>query len=306
MRRWILHLDLDEFIAAVERLRRPELVGKPIVVGGDGDPSKRGVVSTASYEARVFGIRSAMPLRTAYRRNPDAISYFVRPDEVPTELSEVLDQYVVLPKVSGSRPTHAAMHVIEEVKRRTGFRFNTQMHAAAARKLGAWPSDGKADTTVELRFAEYITSFKRYLYSQAWIDHLVAELTDAGRFAEITGKLEHPGIVPVYSLGKDAAGRPFYAMRFIRGDSLAVTIHRFHQARKKAEAGEGEAGAAWGVEFQAILRRFLDTCDTLAYAHSRGVIHRDLKPGNIMLGPHGETLVVDWGLAKVVGAPVLK
>ena len=73
MRRWILHLDLDEFIAAVERLRRPELVGKPIVVGGDGDPSKRGVVSTASYEARVFGIRSAMPLRTAYKRNPDAI-----------------------------------------------------------------------------------------------------------------------------------------------------------------------------------------------------------------------------------------
>jgi DNA polymerase-4 len=73
MRRWILHLDLDEFIAAVERLRRPDLAGKPIVVGGDGDPSKRGVVSTASYEARVFGIRSAMPLRTAYKRNPHAI-----------------------------------------------------------------------------------------------------------------------------------------------------------------------------------------------------------------------------------------
>ena len=72
-RRLILHLDLDEFIAAVERLRRPELAGQPIVVGGDGDPSKRGVVSTASYEARAFGIRSAMPLRTAYKRNPDAI-----------------------------------------------------------------------------------------------------------------------------------------------------------------------------------------------------------------------------------------
>ena len=72
-RRYLLHLDLDEFIAAVERLRRPELVGKPIVVGGDGDPSKRGVVSTASYEARAFGIRSAMPLRTAFRRNPDAV-----------------------------------------------------------------------------------------------------------------------------------------------------------------------------------------------------------------------------------------
>jgi nucleotidyltransferase/DNA polymerase involved in DNA repair len=72
-RRFVLHLDLDEFIAAVERLRHPELEGKPIVVGGDGDPTKRGVVSTASYEARAFGIRSAMPLRTAYKRNPDAV-----------------------------------------------------------------------------------------------------------------------------------------------------------------------------------------------------------------------------------------
>jgi DNA polymerase IV len=72
-RRFVLHLDLDEFIAAVERLRRPELEGKPIVVGGDGDPTKRGVVSTASYEARRFGVRSAMPLREAGRRCPDGI-----------------------------------------------------------------------------------------------------------------------------------------------------------------------------------------------------------------------------------------
>jgi DNA polymerase-4 len=91
MRRWILHLDLDEFIAAVERLRRPELEGKPIVVGGDGDPSKRGVVSTASYEARVFGIRSAMPLRTAYRRNPDAIFLPVDADAYLEASGEVMD-----------------------------------------------------------------------------------------------------------------------------------------------------------------------------------------------------------------------
>jgi len=71
--RCLLHVDLDEFIAAVERLRRPELQGRPIVVGGKGDPTKRGVVSTASYEARAFGIRSAMPLRTAFKRNPDAV-----------------------------------------------------------------------------------------------------------------------------------------------------------------------------------------------------------------------------------------
>src|ERR687895_2714462 len=73
-RRWILHVDLDQFIAAVEVMRRPELQGRPVVVGGSGDPSqRRAVVATASYEARAFGIRSGMPLRTAARRCPDAV-----------------------------------------------------------------------------------------------------------------------------------------------------------------------------------------------------------------------------------------
>jgi nucleotidyltransferase/DNA polymerase involved in DNA repair len=72
-RRWILHVDLDQFIAAVEILRRPELRGLPVVVGGDGDPAKRGVVATASYEAREHGVHSGLPLRTAARRCPDAV-----------------------------------------------------------------------------------------------------------------------------------------------------------------------------------------------------------------------------------------
>jgi nucleotidyltransferase/DNA polymerase involved in DNA repair len=71
--RWVLHVDLDQFIAAVEVLRRPELRGKPVVVGGDGDPGKRGVVSTASYEAREFGVHSGQPLRTARKRCPDCV-----------------------------------------------------------------------------------------------------------------------------------------------------------------------------------------------------------------------------------------
>lgn len=73
MARWVLHLDLDQFLAAVEVLRRPELRGLPVVVGGDGDPTKRGVVSTASYEARAHGVHSGLPLRTAARRCPDAV-----------------------------------------------------------------------------------------------------------------------------------------------------------------------------------------------------------------------------------------
>src|SRR3984885_4206835 len=85
--RWVLHVDLDQFIAAVEVLRRPELRGKPVVVGGDGDPAKRGVVSTASYEAREFGVHSGQPLRTAARRIPDGVFLPVDAD-VYNEVSE--------------------------------------------------------------------------------------------------------------------------------------------------------------------------------------------------------------------------
>ena len=116
------------------------------------------------------------------------------------------------------------------------------------------------------------------------------------REAEITGKLEHPGIVPIYGLGHDLTGRPFYAMRFIRGDSLKEAIASFHDL-PRAQSDSSERSA----RLRALLRRFTDVCNAVAYAHSRGVLHRDLKPGNVMLGPFGETLVVDWGLAKPIG-----
>ncbi len=88
MRR-ILHIDMDAFFSAVEEKRRPELAGKPVVVGGEGDPTKRGVVSTASYEARKFGIHSAMPLRTAYKLCPDAVFLPVDYEEYSRVSSEV-------------------------------------------------------------------------------------------------------------------------------------------------------------------------------------------------------------------------
>lgn len=138
-----------------------------------------------------FQMRVAfVPVVPGSGRNPDAVSYFVKPGEVPTELADVLDQYVVLPKVAlGSRPTLAAMHVVQEVQRRTGFRFTTADHAVAARKLGAWPPVGEPNRTVDLRLAEYITSFKRYLYSQLWIDRLVAELESAEGFEAVVGRI---------------------------------------------------------------------------------------------------------------------
>lgn len=111
--------------------------------------------------------------------------------------------------------------------------------------------------------------------------------------AEITGGLEHPGIVPVYGLGTYSDGRPYYAMRFVRGDSLKEAIAHFHgDAAVKRDPGNRS------LELHKLLRRFMDVCNAIDYAHGRGILHRDIKPGNIIVGRHGETLIIDWGLAK--------
>ncbi len=113
------------------------------------------------------------------------------------------------------------------------------------------------------------------------------------REAEITGRLEHPGVVPVYGLGQAADGSPVYAMRLIRGETLQEAADHFHQTD-----GPRRDSGARGRAFRQLLSRFVSVCNTVAYAHSRGVLHRDLKPGNILLGSYGETIVVDWGLAR--------
>ncbi|WP_068141992.1 serine/threonine-protein kinase [Roseimaritima ulvae] len=110
--------------------------------------------------------------------------------------------------------------------------------------------------------------------------------------AEITGSLEHPGIVPVYGMGCYDDGRPYYAMRFIRGESLKQAIDAFHQTADFSDEGSKR------LALHKLLRRFIDVCNAIEYAHSRGVLHRDIKPANVMLGRFGETLVVDWGLGK--------
>ena len=116
--------------------------------------------------------------------------------------------------------------------------------------------------------------------------------------AEITGGLEHPGIVPVYGLGTYGDGRPYYAMLFVRGDSLKEAIASFHS--DETAQGKTTVVGRWSG-LRKLLRRFVDVCNAIEYAHTRGVLHRDIKPGNIIVGKHGETLVVDWGLAKPLG-----
>ena len=117
--------------------------------------------------------------------------------------------------------------------------------------------------------------------------------------AAITGRLEHPGIIPVYSQGSQPDGRPFYAMRLISGERSGTLQQALRQFHDSPPADPAERDLAW----RGLLRRVIDVCNTMAYAHSQGVLHRDLKPANILLGPYGETLVVDWGLAKDLRLP---
>jgi serine/threonine protein kinase len=111
------------------------------------------------------------------------------------------------------------------------------------------------------------------------------------REAKITGQLEHPGIVPVYELGRDAqSGHPFYVMRFVRGRTLTQVAKEFHQ---KCQTGKYDS-----MELVGLLTAFVSICNTIAYAHSHGIIHRDLKGENVIIGEFGEVIVLDWGLAK--------
>src|SRR5262249_42314000 len=109
---------------------------------------------------------------------------------------------------------------------------------------------------------------------------------------------EHPGVVPVYGMGRHEDGRPYYAMRLVRGESMHEAIRRFHEADQgRRDPGERE------LALRALLNRLVAVCHAGGYAHSRGVLHRDSKPANVMLGEYGETLVVDWGLAKPLAQP---
>ncbi len=114
--------------------------------------------------------------------------------------------------------------------------------------------------------------------------------------AQVTGQLEHPNIVPVYELARRTEDdQPFYTMRFIRGRTLRQAIAEYHARRAE--------GRAEPLERPRLLQAFVNVCQAIAYAHSRGVIHRDLKPDNVVLGGFGEVIVLDWGLAKKVDRP---
>ncbi|MBY0396113.1 MAG: serine/threonine protein kinase, partial [Thermoleophilia bacterium] len=114
------------------------------------------------------------------------------------------------------------------------------------------------------------------------------------REAQITAQLEHPNIVPVYGLGHSSQDdAPFLMMRLLRGPTLREAIQRYHERRGPDEASR--------LELRRLVACVRDVCRALDYAHARGVVHRDPKPANILLGKSGEVVLADWGLAKVFG-----
>lgn len=112
--------------------------------------------------------------------------------------------------------------------------------------------------------------------------------------AQITGQLEHPNIVPLHDIGVASDGTIYYTMKLIEGRTLRDILK---------DIREGNAETIQGFPISRLLTIFQKVCDGMSYAHSRGVIHRDLKPDNVMIGEFGEVLILDWGIAKVLPEP---
>jgi serine/threonine protein kinase/WD40 repeat protein len=110
--------------------------------------------------------------------------------------------------------------------------------------------------------------------------------------AKVLAQLAHPNIVPIHAIGVDSQGRPFYSMKLVKGRTLQAVLNAIR---------EGEAAAVREYPRATLLTIFRKVCDAMAFAHAKGVLHRDLKPENVMVGEYGEVLVMDWGLAKVLG-----
>lgn len=198
---FVFHVDLDQFIAAVEVLRRPELRGRPVIVGGDGDPTKRGVVSTASYEARRFGVRSGMALRTALKRCPDAVFL---PVDAPTYLEasrrvmETLRSFGFVVQTMGWDEAFLAVETSEPET------LAREIQRRVLERTRLWCTIGVGDNKLQAKIASDVGKPAGVftLTSDRWHEWMDPRATDAlwGIGAKTARKLEAIGIRTVGEL----------------------------------------------------------------------------------------------------------
>lgn len=216
MRQWVLHVDLDQFLAAVEVLRHPELRGMPVVVGGDGDPTKRGVVSTASYEARERGVQSGLPLRTAAKRCPECV--FLPVDRETYEA--VSDEVMAVLRTSGAVVEvlgwdEAFLGVVTEDPEGFARELARRVRAATDLDCSVGIGENKLQAKIATGFGKPAGVFR--LTSANWYEVLGDRPTDAlwGIGSKTANKLKSNGITTVLELARadpDALARIFGPM----------------------------------------------------------------------------------------------
>ena len=213
MTRWIFHVDMDEFIAAVEVLRRPDLRGLPVIVGGDGDPTKRGVVSTASYEAREFGVRSGMALRTALKRCPEGVFLPVDADtylEASAVVMDTLRSFPAVVQTMGWDEAFMAADIDDPM------RFAREVQRAVLERTSLWCSIGVGDSKHRAKLASAFAKRRGVfrLTQGEWAEVMGARPVDAlwGIGAKTAAKLDELGIRTVDELA--SADADVLAARF--------------------------------------------------------------------------------------------
>jgi DNA polymerase-4 len=273
---WVLHVDLDQFIAAVEVLRRPELRGLPVVVGGDGDPTKRGVVATASYEARLLGVHSGLPMRTAARRCPDCVflpadraAYEAASDSVMTALrglgavTEVMGWDEAFLALATDDPEEFARRVQQTIKSATRLDCTVGI------------GENKLQAKLATNFGKPAGVFR--LTHASWFEQLGAQPVSVlwGVGAKTAAKLAALGIVTVADLATadiaTVAGRfgptigPWLVQTARGLDASTVTAEPYVPRSRSREVTFQEDITDWGQvvsEVASIARRV--TLDVIA------------------------------------------
>ena len=317
----MLHVDLDQFIAAVEILRHPELRGRPVVVGGDGDPAKRGVVSTASYEAREYGVHSGLPLRTAARRCPDAVFLPVDREEYEAASVTVMDTlrgFGAVTEVMGWDEAFVAVDTADP----EGFARDIAAGIRAATQLDASVGIGQNKLQAKLAtgFGKQAGVFR--LTYETWFDVLGDRPTDAlwGIGVKTARRLSGLGIATVSELARadpDALAAEFgpatgpWLVRLARGEDHSPVSSAPYVPRSRGREITFQADLAGWEQVQAEVVRLAERVSADVAAEGarragggqgqvRAVLH--LEPLPVAAGPHSRPGRHPGGSAGRAGA----